>query len=1258
MLKNLVARVAPAPGFHDGGPILHKSSRRCASRIRSQIGCSLVRLLALAGLCVLVTVPQARAQVRFGSVVGFVADSSQSAIGGASVTLTNVGTNERRVLQTDAAGNYSFANVPAGLYTVDIEKAGFKHFTQQNVQVSVDVASRIDATLDVGSVSQTVVVSSEAITLQTDSSSLGSVVNQNTVENVPVSGRNVNNLLTLVPGVQAGGSTYGTAQGNQGNGARTNSIAFGNYSIGGAFGNQSAFFVDGVPNNGPANNVNGLIPSQDIVQEFKVVTNNVSAQYGNYAGGVVNVTTKSGTNSLHGTAYDYLRNTVLNANNYFAKLNHIPKAPLIQNQFGATLGGPIRRDKTFFFFGYDGTRAHSAVLSTTTLPTALEIGGDFNDADNHLPAGTLPKIYDPSTGAQFSCNGVLNVICANRIDAISTKILNDEYPISKLPTTPGQGNYTVQYASGGVQNQYDARVDQNVSNNDLLFGRFTYWKVISSPYDAWGTHTSGQGATGLYSHQAVLGNTYTINPTTIMDVRAFFVRIFQNEAPDSTNIDLSRYGSPWGTIQSQLTGSPVTGAASFPSLAFTATTGSTGITGISGTNGVGSQLYWMQNILGTSGTLVKTIGAHQINLGANIKRIQWISEADSGPPSLSFIPTYTAGFGVPNSGNALASMLLGVPFSASVTNIADSGAYQWTYGFFVEDTYQVNRKLTATIGLRWDQPSVYSESHNNDVVFLPNHAAPVGSVTTYTNPATGGTQTLMGLLTPVASSAWPSQREDNLHWKLFAPRVGLAYRLNNLTVLRAGYGLSYLPPSLAQDGPGRTPIVLVATPQQNTLVAVNTPSGIGSNSVISTVDSPLPNGVLKPQGRNTNLANFYGIGTNVNERVPGDPYAYQQQWNAAVERQIKNGTISVAYAGSKGTHLLLQGLFTSSSLNINQIPDKYLSPATANIPGVTTNQQLVNFLTSQVSNPFQGVITNPGSGLAGPTVPAYQLLKPFPLYNRVNALDPHFGFSSYNSLQVSFRKRLWAGGQVVAAYTWSKLMSNTDNVTNFLDPANAIGGIISDNTNPAKERSISEYDIPHSLSFGYTLPLPIGKGRTFLRDANPVVSILISGWDLQGLTSLASGPPLGILQNGTTLQSQIGLGNGGIFNSTPPIRPNAAPGCDKHVSGSREYRALNGWFNPNCFVATTATDPNVLSFGNEARVDSGIRIDYTNNWDLALSKDTPITERVKMQFRVQAYNLTNRAQFGGPSDTVGTKPVVTATVRPPRNIEFSLRLSF
>jgi hypothetical protein len=808
----------------------------------------------------------------------------------------------------------------------------------------------------------------------------------------------------------------------------------------------------------------------------------------------------------------------------------------------------------------------------------------------------------------------------------------------------------VQYPSGGVQNQYNARVDQNIGSKDFLFSRFTYWKVISSPYDAWGTHTNGQGATGLRSHDAVIGNTYTVNSSTIVDVRAFFVRIFQNEAPDSTNIDLSRYGTPWAAIQKQLTGSPVTGAGSFPSLAFVGS----GATALSGTNGVGSQLYWMQNMLGTSGTVVKTIGSHQINMGANIKRTQWISEADSGPPGLSFNPTYTASSGVANSGNSLATMLLGIPTSVNATNIADSGAYYWSYGLFVEDTYQVRRKLTATLGLRWDQPGVYSESKNNDIVFLPNHTASAGGVTTYTNPATLATQTLMGLVTPVASPAWPSQREDNLHWKLFAPRVGLAYRLNNATVVRAGYGLSYLPPALAQDGPGRTPIVLAATFAQNTLVAADTQHASGGNIITSTVDTPLTV-INQPQGRNINLNTLYGVASNANERVPGDRYAYQQQWNLAVERQLKDGTISVAYAGSKGTHLLLQGLFTSSSINDNQVPDKYLSPSTAGISGVTTNAGLATWLTTQVTNPFNSVMPTPGG-----TVPRYQLLKPFPLYNRVNALDPHFGYSSYNSLQVSFRKKLWAGGQVVAAYTWSKLMSNTDNVTNFLDPANPIGGIISDNTNPGKERSISEYDIPQSLSFAYTLPLPFGTGRAFLHDASPVVSKLVSGWDFQGFTGLISGSPVGILENASLLQSQLGMGNGGIFVSAPPLRPNFVPGCDTNVSGSREFRAANGWFNNNCFTLTTATDPNTLGFGNEPRVDSRIRVDHTNNWDLALSKDTSLTERFKLQFRAQAYNTFNRAQFSGPNPTiaVGNKSTVTSTARPPRNIEFSLRLSF
>jgi Carboxypeptidase regulatory-like domain/TonB-dependent Receptor Plug Domain/TonB dependent receptor len=1249
MLNILSAAFAPILNFILNCSIQRKCFGACREERGNPVRVSVLRLLIFVCFCLLGVALPAGAQVRFGSVVGYVADQSQAAVAAAAVTLTNTGTNERRVIQTDSAGNYSFANVAPGAYSVDVEKSGFKHFTQQNVEVNVDVAARVDATLEVGSLTQNVVVSSEAITLQTDSSSLGSVVNQNTVENVPVSGRNVNNLLTLVPGVQAGGSTYGTASGNQGAGSRTNSIAFGNYFIGGSFGNQSAFFVDGVPSNGPANNVNGMIPSQDIVQEFKVVTNNVSAEYGNYAGGVVNLTTKSGSNAFHGDVYNYLRNTVLNANDFFSKLQGLPRATLIQNQFGGTVGGPIQRDRTFFFFGYDGTRSRTGVLSTSTLPTQAEINGDFSNADNNVPSGTMPVIYDPTTGNPF----LNNVIPAGRVDQDAVALLKLSYPYSKLPTVAKLNNYVTHYAAGGVQNQYDARVDHNIDSKDLLFGRYTYWKVISPPYDAWGTHTNGQGATGLYSHQAVLGNTYTINPTTIADVRAFFVRIFQNEAPDSTNISLSQFGSGWATIQPDLVGGPTKGGGSYPSLGFNSDIASafTGVTSLSGTNGVGSQLYWMQNILGTSGTLVKTLGAHQLNMGANIKRVQWISEANTQDPGLTFDPIYTSSASATSgtTGSALASMLLDAPLSTSVANVGDSAAYYWTYGLFLEDTYQASHKLTATFGVRWDQPSVYSESHNNDEVFLPNHVAPVGSVTSYQNPVTGATETLMGLLTPVATPAWPSQREDDLHWKLFAPRAGLAYRLNNLTVIRAGYGLSYLPPTLAQDGPGRTPIISTSSADQNLLVA-NTSGTVNSSSITATVENPFPGGVAVPPGRNASPFLYYGAtpAGSPAARVPGNKYAYQQQWNFAVERQTKNGTISVAYAGSKGTHLLLQGFATNSALNINQVPDQYLNP---NSPSFQTATQL----SSLVTNPFAGVITSPATNLSGPTVPEYQLLKPFPQYDRVNALDPRFGYSSYSSLQVSYRERLWAGGQAVVAYTWSKLMSNTDNVTNFLDAGFILGGSIQDNDNVAKgERSLSEYDIPQSLSFGYTLPLPIGKGRAYLHSTGSVVSNVISGWDLQGLTTISSGPPVAIALGTTPFQQNLGMGNGGVFNPGPPIRPNVVVGCDKQVSGSREYRALNGWYNPNCFVAPTVA----TAFGDEPRVDANIRIDYTNNWDLALSKDISLTERVKMQFRVQAYNLANRAQFAGPLTIVGPPPTVTATAHPPRNIEFALRFTF
>jgi len=290
-----------------------------------------------------------------------------------------------------------------------------------------------------------------------------------------------------------------------------------------------------------------------------------------------------------------------------------------------------------------------------------------------------------------------------------------------------------------------------------------------------------------------------------------------------------------------------------------------------------------------SGNLIKTIGKHQFKIGANIRRVQWISDPDTSGITLTYDAEPTASTAAPGStGIALASNLLGIPQRANIGNIGGSRAYYTSYGFYGEDTYQVSRKLTATLGLRWDQPSVFSEAQNRDTVFLPNATTQVGTVSSYANPLTGSSQSTMGVLALVASPAWHSQREDNFHTKLFAPRIGLAYRFGAGTVIRAGYGLSYLPISLAQDGPNFSPIYTITTAINNSFqVSTGQP-----DQVKTTTSNPFPQGISLPPGRGANLANYYG--STIVSRVPGDKAAYQQQWNLAVERQIsRNGTITL-----------------------------------------------------------------------------------------------------------------------------------------------------------------------------------------------------------------------------------------------------------------------------------------------------------------------------------------------------------------------------
>ena len=1189
---------------------------------------SILVFMVMATMCLLLN-----AQVRFGTVLGSVADSSGAVMSGASVKITNLGTNETRSTQSGGSGTYTFPNLNAGLYRVEVEMSGFKRFTQDRVEVQVDVATRVDAILQVGSMTETVEVTMEAPPLQTDSASLGTTIGQEEVQSIPLSGRNVYNMLTLSPGVVAQGSTYGNSVGNQNGGSRTNSIGFGNYAIGGGFGNQSQFYVDGVPSNAPANNLTSYIPSQDVVQEFRAVTNNVSAEYGNYAGGVINVTTKSGTNKFHGTAYEYLRNKVLNGNNYFSNHNGpggtaLPRPPLIQNQFGGTIGGPIVKDKTFFFFGFERQVQKNAVSPPPfTIPTAAELKGDFS-------APGLPAIYDQSQpgSPQFQCNGVLNVICPNRISVSGLALLTKEFPTPPPGTATGANNFIVQEAVGGINEQYNARVDHRFSENNNLLARYTYWKGESNAYDAFGTKTQGQGPTGIFTHEAILGDTHSFNSSTVADVRLSFLRVFEHEFPVSSGIDLSQFGPGWAGL--------FPNGGNYPGLSFN---GSAGTSAVSNVSGTGSQLYWYQNIYTLAGNITKLVGRHQIKLGATARRVQWISGPQHGLVALTFDPVATENT-ASAGGSAVASALLGLPLSTGTNVNAGSRAYFTSYGFFGEDTFQATKKLTVTAGLRWDQPGAFSEVNNNDTVFLKKQVSPLGS---FLNPATGQTQQLLGNVALVGTPAWPSHREDELHWKLFSPRLGLAYRVADRTVVRAAYGISYPPTTLSQDGPNISPITAAAT----TVINSYTPTNPSANNVQATASNPLPSGIIQPPGHTAPPSFFYGKSFAM--RNPGYNLPYVQQWNVAVERQIgKDASLTLAYAGSRGTHLLAQGWATLSNIGINQLDEKYFALGTSSAAGSGGLNELL-------PNPFFGIITTPGSPISGPTITRGQLLRPFPQFDRILALDPYTGKSNYRSLQASFMKRFSGNGVLSVAYTWSRLMSNTDSVTAFLDEGFIFGGATQDNNHPEREYSLSSYDVPHNLTVGYGVDLPFGHGKHFMSDAHGAANAVISGWRVNGITSLRSGVPISAWQifAGSALSKFGGgqgyFGAGGLF-----MRPDLVSGCDLHTSGSREHRAATGWFNTACFQPVDTA--NVVRFGNMPRNLSDLRTDAIDNWDFSIAKRTGISEQVYLEFTAEFFNTFNHPRFSLPDINVGdpTFGTITSQANQPRAIQFGLRLGF
>lgn len=1180
-------------------------------------------------------------QTFYGSILGRVMDSTGSALPNITVTLSSPDQGFHRTATTGSDGSYTFVNLVPGNYSLVVEAPGFKRYVRDSITVDVQAVVHLDIPLEVGSVQQQIVVSSAEPLLQTENAALGGVVSEKTVQEMPLNGRNVLNLAQLIPGVVAQG-------GAAGNITSQNIFAGGNYQINGGTANQNAMYLDGSPMQVAYANLTALIPTQDAISEFRVQTNSDSAEYGRYSGGVINLTTKSGGNEFHGSAYEFLRNKVLNAGTFFGNQTGAGKPAFTQNQFGVNVGGPIRKDKLFFFFAYEGFRLRQGQTFVLSVPTLDELNGDFSNFRD--ANGNVIPIYDPQTTSCGQVNNPCtggqsptrqqfpgNIIPSYRFDKVAD-YFRQNGRLFAAPNTQGtpftdQFNYATNASVGGNNDQINFRSDWNVSDKQRAFIRFTRWSLDELPQDPYNnmTYYFGMDPQNFVTDSIVLGDTYTFSPNMIGDLRLSYMRFNYLQGPPAsiTGVDMTKFGFPsyMNEIPENLRTNPVI---SFPDYI----TGQTQVINSVNNNYVLSpSLTWIH-------------GKNTFKFGAELRR-EDANYFQVGAQGGNFYAdnTFTSvnPFNPGETGSSIADFLLGAMSPGSGYTASNlilpifTAANMYYQGYYVQDAIRFNDRLTAMLGIRWEIPGVWRERHDQMAVFDP----------TMTNPLSGtGGLDLTGGFQLVDSPGHPQRGLKQECFDCVAPRISIADRITNDTVLRGGFGLYYLPAdAIFEESPFQNALNLYSNNMVTTLDNGVTP--------YATMDNPYPGGLIFPPGRSSDFQSILE-GGNFGSQAGISPSAvlaswqpaYALNWNLAIQHQFHDGTsVDVAYAASRGIHLPIN---TENGINLNQLPDSYLAQA-RNDPscnGAAGPDPNNCFLIKQVANPFYGVISS--GALSAETVSANQLLRPFPEYQNVVAAASYIGRSDYDSLQVQVEKRMRKGSILMAAYTFSKLMTNTETSTDWLEGgvANSLGQIYQDFNNFGAEWSLGMFDTRQNLTLSYVVDLPFGRGKRYFGDVHGIADKFVSGWAADGITTFQEGYPLNLVAQPNLTYS---LGGG--------LRPNVVPGCKKKLSGDVTKR-LGEYFNTACF-----TVPAAFSFGNESRTDGAIRAPGIANFDFSLVKNTSITERVNLQFRTEAFNLFNRVQFGPPGTVATTAPnstfgVIATQVNNPRLIQFGLRLNF
>ena len=1131
--------------------------------------------LAGAALLIAALAGDLGAQTQAASLRGMVQDSSGSIVPKASIQLTNTYQNRSWQTESNEQGIYVFLQIPPGNYRLSTEATGFKKYSRAGLTLEVAMAAEINLTLEVGSVTEVVEVKADTPLLETASSTLGEVINSITTENLPLNGRNVLQLVALTPGVNMN-SNFRTQTSGSG------SIGSNGFSANGGRNVSSSILVDGSPQEVMGYNQPSYVPSPDAVQEFKVQTNNLSAEYGRTGGAVINMVHRAGGSAFHGVLYEFLRNNAFDANGFFNNLNGRPRGPFRFNQFGGTVGGPLTksRQRSFFFFNYEGVRQVNPSTSFFTVPTGAMRQGNFGEING--------LIYDPQTinAAGERQPFPQNTIPGARLNPIGRNL------VSYYPQANRAGvinNFFTQAGSRNSRNVYSTRIDHRFSDNHNIFGRFSSDIGRNTQADQFANIASpNPGFDGVVSRSATIDDTYLFHGWVIHANLGYAFHANPRYPRDDRQPKPSQLGFP----------TALDGIAQF-ALYPTVNVANYAQQGPESSYIIGNKFEthtW-------TGDASRLFGAHTIKFGGTY-RLNRASNFRPANPSGTY--TFNDGFtrrffDRTGGGDAVASMLLGLPSSGQIQS-EPATAIQVPYvAFYFQDDWRVHKRLTVNLGLRWDADFPLTERFDRASWFDLDAPSPLR--------APGFTNLRGGIVFAGARTPGAPRGIKDLDRNNFAPRVGFAYKVTERLVYRSGFGVFYSPTT--GIGPSSTTTGALSfnaiTPYPGSIDGGRTP--------YTTLSNPYPDGFIVPRNGADGLLTFVGQGISTGLRYDRVPYALQ--WNSNLQYQLPNNLlIDVAYAGNSGVKL-------QANTNLNQLPDQNLA--------------LGSELNRVVPNPFLGVLPA-ATNLGRATTTAGQLLLPRPWLTGLTQQWGAMAHSSYHALQVKFRKRYANGLQFLAAYTFSKTLDDFSSVAGFLGDQNP--GYTNNNRRDL-DKSLSALHIPHNLAVNYQWELPFGKGRRFLNQSR-AADWVIGGWIANGVTSLQSGSPISIGSRNNTTNS---FGGGQRPNST---------GVSSVTPGSTKDRISN-WINPAAFV-----DAPQFAFGNVGRFLPDNLGPGLQNWDISILKDFRFNERFRLQFRTEMFNAFNNVNFNNPAGTTLGQPgfgVITGTERA-RIMQFALKLYY